>query len=112
MDESDTETADVAGEYNQLVDQLSRMKEEICRVCDEMGLDGRFGGQAEVPEAEGAWKEMVDAVNVSSRNLTIQIRTVAMVSKAKLDGENDTIITAPATGEMHELFQTINAMRC
>ncbi len=109
LDES--ELGDAAREYNLLVEHFSLLQSEICRVSRETGIESYLGGQAEVPDAAGAWRELVDTTNLAAKNLTIQIRAAAMVSRKRAEGDYETILTLPVTGEMSEMFASINAIR-
>ena len=48
----------------------------------ELGTEGRLGGQATVPHAEGIWRDITDSVNSAARNLTAQVRDIAGVTTA------------------------------
>ena len=63
-------TVDVRGEIlelkdtiNTMVDQLNAFASEVTRVAREVGTEGKLGGQAEVPEVAGTWKDLTDNVN-------------------------------------------------
>ena len=63
-------TVDVKGEIlelkntiNTMVDQLNAFASEVTRVAREVGTEGKLGGQAEVPEVAGTWKDLTDNVN-------------------------------------------------
>src|SRR5205814_1426371 len=71
---------------------------------------GQLGGQAEVRGASGAWKELVDAVNLLAANLTSQVRNIALVTTAVARGDLSRKITVPAQGEILELKDTVNQM--
>src|SRR5438067_1531478 len=57
-----------------MVGQLSGFASEVIRVARELGTEGRLGGQATVPHAEGIWRDITDSVNSAARNLTAQVR--------------------------------------
>ena len=74
-------TVDVKGEIlelkntvNTMVDQLSTFAEEVTRVAREVGTEGRLGGQAQVPQVAGTWKDLTDKVNFMASNLTGQVK--------------------------------------
>ena len=67
---------------NSMVDQLSSFAAEVTRVAKEVGTDGKLGGQAEVPEAAGIWRDLTDNVNLLANNLTAQVRNIAEVTTA------------------------------
>ena len=63
-------TVDVRGEIlelkvtiNTMVDQLSSFASEVTRVAKEVGTEGRLGGQAEVRDVAGTWKDLTENVN-------------------------------------------------
>ena len=110
-------TVDVKGEIlelkntvNTMVDQLSTFAEEVTRVAREVGTEGRLGGQAQVPQVAGTWKDLTDNVNFMASNLTGQVRNIADVTTAVARGELSRKITADARGEILELKNTINIM--
>src|SRR6202158_6158821 len=110
-------TVDVKGEIlelkntvNTMVDQLSTFAEEVTRVAREVGTEGRLGGQAQVPQVAGTWKDLPDNVNVMARNLTGPVRNTAYVTTAVARGDLSRKITADARGEILELKNTINIM--
>ncbi|MEZ0327239.1 MAG: hypothetical protein ACAH95_15180 [Fimbriimonas sp.] len=105
-----SDTAEVAKEFNLLAEHLSKVNAETRRICREIGIDSRLGGQAEVPQARGEWHELVTELNRAARNLTIHIRASSMVAAKRSEGDFETILTAPATGEMLELFNAINSI--
>jgi HAMP domain-containing protein len=110
-------TVDVKGEVlelkntvNTMVDQLSTFAEEVTRVAREVGTEGRLGGQAQVPQVAGTWKDLTDNVNFMASNLTGQVRNIADVTTAVARGDLSRKITADARGEILELKNTINIM--
>ena len=110
-------TVDVKGEIlelkntvNTMVDQLSSFASEVTRVAREVGTEGKLGGQAEVRDVAGTWKDLTDSVNMMAGNLTGQVRNIADVTKAVAAGDLSKKITVDVKGEILELKDTINAM--
>jgi HAMP domain-containing protein/CheY-like chemotaxis protein len=95
---------------NAMVDQLNAFSAEVTRVAREVGVEGRLGGQAEVPGVRGVWKELTDNVNLMASNLTNQVRDIATVTTAVAKGDLTRKITVDAKGEILELKSTINTM--
>src|SRR5439155_23654587 len=85
-------------------------RSEVIRIAGEVRTGGRLEGQAEVRGASGAWKELVDAVNVLAANLTSQVRNIALVTAGVARGDLSRKITVPAQGEILELKETVNEM--
>jgi signal transduction histidine kinase/HAMP domain-containing protein/ActR/RegA family two-component response regulator len=95
---------------NTMVDQLRSFASEVTRVAREVGTEGRLGAQAVVPGVAGVWKVLTDNVNVLARNLTDQVRNIALVTTAVARGDLSRKITVPAQGEILELKETVNEM--
>jgi two-component sensor histidine kinase/PAS domain-containing protein len=66
------ETLQLKEAINAMVDQLCAVVTEVTRVVREVGAESRLGGQADVPGAAGAWKDLTDGVNHLAANLTAQ----------------------------------------
>ncbi len=104
------EYARIGTTVNAMVDQLSAFSSEVTRVAREVGTEGQLGGQAEVPGVAGTWKDLTDNVNVMARNLTDQVRGIALVTTAVAQGDLSETITVEAKGEVAALADTINTM--
>ena len=110
-------TVDVKGEVlelkdtiNTMVDQLNSFASEVTRVAREVGTEGKLGGQAQVPDVAGTWKDLTDNVNSMAGNLTSQVRNIADVATAIAGGDLSRKITVNASGEILQLKETINTM--
>jgi len=110
-------TVDVKGEVlelkntiNTMVDQLRSFADEVTRVATEVGTEGRLGGQAEVEDVSGTWRQLTRSVNGMASNLTDQVRNIAEVTTAVATGDLSKKITVDARGEVLELKETINTM--
>src|SRR5207244_4237149 len=110
-------SVDVKGEIlelkdtiNTMVDQLSSFASEVTRVAREVGTEGRLGGQADVRDVSGTWRDLTDSVNSMGANLTGQVRNIAEVTTAVAQGDLSKKITVDVKGEILELKSTINTM--
>jgi HAMP domain-containing protein/CheY-like chemotaxis protein/signal transduction histidine kinase len=110
-------TVDVKGEIlqikdtiNTMVDQLGGFASEVTRVAREVGTEGLLGGQAQVPDVAGTWKDLTDSVNAMAGNLTVQLRDVSKVATAIAKGDLSQKITVDVKGEILEIKDTINTM--
>ncbi|MDL5204153.1 HAMP domain-containing protein [Streptomyces sp. ALI-76-A] len=104
------EVAQLADTINQMTETLRTFADEVTRVANEVGAEGRLGGQANVPGAAGTWKDLTDSVNTVFRNLTIQVRDIAQVTTAVASGDLSQKVTVDVAGEMLELKNTVNGM--
>jgi HAMP domain-containing protein/CheY-like chemotaxis protein/signal transduction histidine kinase len=110
-------TVDVKGEIlelkntiNTMVDQLNAFAGEVTRVAREVGTEGKLGGQAQVPDVGGTWKDLTDNVNFMASNLTGQVRNIAEVATAIASGDLSRKITVDVRGEILQLKETLNTM--
>ncbi len=104
------EVAELALTINSLTDTLRAFAEQVTRVAREVGTEGKLGGQADVPNVAGTWKDLTDAVNYMASNLTAQVRNIAQVATAVAKGDLSQKITVDARGEILELKSTVNTM--
>ncbi|MGH8968423.1 MAG: HAMP domain-containing protein [Actinomycetes bacterium] len=104
------EVAALAQTINTMVDTLRAFADEVTRVAREVGTEGILGGQAQVPNVAGTWKDLTDNVNGMAYNLTSQVRSIANVTTAVANGDLTQKSYVDARGEILELKNTINTM--
>jgi HAMP domain-containing protein/CheY-like chemotaxis protein/signal transduction histidine kinase len=95
---------------NTMIEQLVVFTSEVTRVAREVGTDGKLGGQAEVRDVSGVWKDLTDSVNSMANNLTAQVRNIADVTIAVASGDLSKKITVDVRGEILQLKEAINTM--
>ncbi|HEX2882129.1 MAG TPA: HAMP domain-containing protein, partial [Polyangiaceae bacterium] len=108
--EAKGEVAALAETINGMTDTLATFAEQVTNVAREVGVDGRLGGQANVPGAAGTWKDLTGNVNLLAANLTNQVRAIADVATAVTKGDLTRSIQVEARGEVAELKDNINTM--
>ena len=103
-------TVDVKGEIlelkntiNTMVDQLNAFAGEVTRVAREVDTEGELGGQAQVPDVAGTWKDLTDYVNVMAVNLVEQRRGIVKVVTAVANGKLTQKLTVNTEGEVAAL---------
>ena len=104
------EVAALAETINNMTDTLAIFAEQVTTVAREVGVEGRLGGQANVPGAAGTWKDLTGNVNLLAENLTSQVRAIAEVTTAVTKGDLTRSIQVDARGEVAELKDYINTM--
>src|SRR5919205_1131062 len=97
------EVAELATTINEMTDTLAIFADQVTGVAREVGTDGKLGGQAEVPNVAGTWKDLTDSVNLMAGNLTTQVRNIAQVTTAVAEGDLTKKITVDVKGEILEL---------
>jgi HAMP domain-containing protein/CheY-like chemotaxis protein/signal transduction histidine kinase len=95
---------------NAMIKQLSVFTSEVTRVAREVGTDGKLGGQAQVSEVTGVWRDLTESVNSMASNLTAQVRNIADVTIAVANGDLSKKITVDVRGEILQLKEAINTM--
>jgi HAMP domain-containing protein/CheY-like chemotaxis protein/signal transduction histidine kinase len=104
------EVAALADTINNMTDTLATFADQVTNVAREVGVEGRLGGQANVPGAAGTWKDLTGNVNLLAANLTNQVRAIAEVATAVTKGDLTRSIQVETRGEVAELKDNINAM--
>ncbi|KAI9486938.1 MAG: hypothetical protein EXX96DRAFT_535140 [Benjaminiella poitrasii] len=108
--ETSGEILDLKVTVNNMVDQLRVFSTEVTRVAKEVGTEGKLGGQAQVPSVDGTWRVLTDNVNTMASNLTNQVRSIAVVTKAVANGDLSKKIEVESGGEIAELKNIVNDM--
>ena len=108
--EAKGEIAELADTINSMIDTLATFADQVTTVAREVGVEGKLGGQANVPGAAGTWKDLTDNVNQLAANLTTQVRAIAEVATAVTKGDLTRSITVEAQGEVAALKDNINEM--
>src|SRR6516162_3771412 len=104
------EVAALADTINNMTVTLATFADQVTNVAREVGVEGRLGGQANVPGASGTWKDLTGNVNLLAANLTTQVRAIAEVATAVTKGDLTRSIQVDARGEVAELSDNINTM--
>src|SRR5205823_4145712 len=104
------EVLELKNTINVMVDQLNAFASEVTRVAREVGTEGKLGGQAYLPGADGTWKDLTDNLNQLAATLTNQVRAIAEVATAVTEGDLTRSIGVEAMGEVALLKDKINEM--
>jgi HAMP domain-containing protein/signal transduction histidine kinase len=104
------EIAELAETINSMIDTLATFADQVTTVAREVGVEGKLGGQANVPGAAGTWRDLTDNVNRLAANLTTQLRAIADVATAVTKGDLTRAIQVEAQGEVAFVKDNINEM--
>jgi len=104
------EVAQLTETINEMIDTLAVFADQVTTVAREVGVEGKLGGQANVPGASGTWKGLTENVNQLAENLTTQVRAISGVASAVTKGDLTRTIRVEAKGEVEALKDTINQM--
>ena len=108
--EAKGEIAELAETINNMIDTLAMFADQVTTVAREVGVEGKLGGQANVPGAAGTWRDLTDNVNRVASNLTTQLRAIADVATAVTKGDLTRSIQVEAQGEVAFVKDNINEM--
>ncbi|PYJ28486.1 MAG: hybrid sensor histidine kinase/response regulator [Verrucomicrobia bacterium] len=108
--EAKGEIAELADTINNMIDTLATFGDQVTTVAREVGVEGKLGGQANVPGAAGTWRDLTDNVNRLAANLTTQLRAIADVATAVTKGDLTRSIQVEAQGEVAFAKDNINEM--
>ena len=108
--EAKGEIAELAETINNMIDTLATFADQVTTVAREVGVEGKLGGQGNVPGAAGTWRDLTDNVNRLAANLTTQLRAIADVATAVTKGDLTRSIQVEAQGEVAFVKELINEM--
>ncbi len=108
--EAKGEIASLASTINSMIDTLATFADQVTTVAREVGVEGKLGGQANVPGAAGTWKDLTENVNRLAANLTTQVRAIGEVATAVTKGDLTRSIKVDAQGELAALKDNVNEM--
>jgi signal transduction histidine kinase/HAMP domain-containing protein/DNA-binding response OmpR family regulator len=108
--EAKGEIAALAYTINSMIVTLATFADQVTTVAREVGVEGKLGGQANVPGAAGTWRDLTDNVNQLAGNLTSQLRAIADVAMAVTKGDLTRSIQVAAQGEVAFVKDNINEM--
>ncbi len=104
------EIATLVDTINGMTVTLSAFADQVSDVARDVGVEGRLGGQADVPGAAGIWRDLTNNVNELAGNLTRQVRAIFDVATAVTDGDLTRSIDVEARGEVAALKDNLNQM--
>jgi hypothetical protein len=104
------EIATLVETINDMIVTLLTFADQVSGVARDVGVEGRLGGQAEVPGAAGLWRDLTNNVNELAGNLTRQVRAIGDVATAVTKGDLTQSITVDARGEVAQLKDNLNKM--
>jgi HAMP domain-containing protein/signal transduction histidine kinase len=108
--EAKGEIGELTDTINNMIDTLATFADQVTTVAREVGVEGKLGGQANVPGAAGTWRALTDNVNRLAANLTTQLRAIANVATAVTKGDLTRSIQVEAQGEVAAVKDNINEM--
>jgi HAMP domain-containing protein/signal transduction histidine kinase/DNA-binding response OmpR family regulator len=104
------EIATLVDTINAMTVTLSTFADQVTGVARDVGVEGKLGGQADVPGAAGLWRDLTNNVNELASNLTRQVRAIGEVATAVTKGDLTQSITVDARGEVALLKDNVNQM--
>jgi len=88
------EVKDLIDLINGMVDELNLFASELHQTTRELGTQGKFGRQMNIPRAAGTWSDMRNGVNLMSQQIAEQFvlisNTTSEVARGNLSVSIDT----------------------
>ena len=114
MDWADTEGL-IAAAFNQVIAQKQRISEEVIRLSEIVGKEGRLKERMNLPGAIGGWARDADSMNTLMDDLvrptTESARTIGAVAKGDLGQSMDLEVDGrPLKGEFLRSAKLVNTM--
>ena len=105
----------VAETFNQVVELNQRMAEELSRLREKVGKEGKLKQRAELTEARGFWRDQISCVNALIDDLVYPTSETARVIGAVAQGDLSQTMALevddrPLQGEFLRTAKTINKM--
>ncbi|KIG10063.1 multi-sensor hybrid histidine kinase [Caballeronia concitans] len=88
----------IADAFNAVVDQNLRMSDELARLSQAVGKEGRINERAAIPDARGFWRSSMDSVNSLIADLVHPTSEVARVIGAVAQGDLSKSMALEADG--------------
>ncbi|HEX6005982.1 MAG TPA: HAMP domain-containing protein, partial [Burkholderiales bacterium] len=106
---------EIAAAFNDVVELNERFAEEIVRIRDEVGREGRIHQRMKLPGTGGAWVDTADAVNTLIGDLVQPTAEIARVIESVARGDLSQTLSLevngrPLYGEFLRIGQVVNTM--
>eukprot|EP01102_Stenamoeba_stenopodia_P018986 TRINITY_DN704_c0_g1_i3.p1 TRINITY_DN704_c0_g1~~TRINITY_DN704_c0_g1_i3.p1 ORF type:complete len:266 (-),score=41.48 TRINITY_DN704_c0_g1_i3:700-1497(-) len=96
---------------NSMVEELNCFASELCHTTREIGTQGKFGRQMNLPRTGGTWSDMKDGVNVMSQQIAEQFKLISNITSEVARGNlSVSIDTQNLNGDVLALANVINTM--
>jgi methyl-accepting chemotaxis protein len=107
----DNGLGEIAAVFNGWVSLNQDFAQEVARLADEIGTEGKLGSEAVVKGAKGSWRQLLDNLNKMSANVSEQIKTINEVTLVVAQGNlSQQIETTTNAGEFKHLRDNTNQM--
>ena len=108
-------TVEAAGEIlqlkdtlNSMVDNLNRLANEVSRVAQVAGVEGKLSERAKVEGVGGSWKNIVDTLNTLIDSIAKPVQEVIRLSLALSKGDISQRYALEARGDIKTLTDALN----
>ncbi|BAY44080.1 GAF sensor hybrid histidine kinase [Scytonema sp. HK-05] len=105
----------IADTLNDIIEQNERLTEELQRISNVVGKDGKISERASLGKVQGSWSDCVDSVNTLVTDLVQPTAETARVIRAVANGDLSQTIAPeiegrPLKGEFLQTAQMVNTM--
>ncbi len=107
----DNGLGEIATVFNEWVSLNQNFTQEVARLTNEIGSEGKLGSQAVIKGAKGSWRELLDNLNKMSANISDQIKSINEVTVVVAQGNlSQQIVGTNNAGEFKHLSDNTNQM--
>ena len=106
--EASGEIAELREVLNKMVDDLNRLTEEISRVAQVAGEEGKLGERATVEGVAGSWKDIVDTLNNLIDSIATPVQEIIRIAVALSEGDITQRMEIKTKGDVKILSDALN----
>ncbi len=106
--EAQGEVLELKDTINSMVDNLNKLANEVSRVAQVAGGEGKLSERAKVEGVGGSWKDIVDTLNSLIDSIATPIQEVIRVAIALSKGDLSQRMTIETRGEIKVLADALN----
>jgi len=102
------EIAELKEILNSMVDNLNGLTEEVARVAQVAGREGKLSERAEVEGVAGSWKDIVDTLNNLIDSIATPVQEIIRIAVALSEGDITQRMEIETKGDVKSLSDALN----
>jgi len=106
--EASGEIAELKNTLNNMVDSLNRLTNEVSRVAQVAGVEGRLSERAKVEGVAGSWKNIVDTLNTLIESIATPVQEIIRLAIALSEGDISQRVAVETRGDIKTLSDALN----
>jgi methyl-accepting chemotaxis protein len=106
--EATGEIAELKDIVNNMVDSLNSLANEISRVAQVAGVEGKLTERAKVEGVAGSWKNIVDTLNTLIDSIATPVQEIIRIAIALSEGDISQRVAVETRGDVKKLADALN----